>query len=508
MIEIGALLTIFATTAVLIGLLYLPGIKTNINFADEGYLWHGTLKVLEGEIPIRDFRAYDPGRYYWCAFWFRLFGSNLLSLRIGLFTAQFLALSAGLVVVYISTHQWQITLISGLLMATWMLPLHKQVDILFSMLTPLIAVLLVSNPVESQYVISGIYIISCLFFGLNHGIYAGGALSLLIMLMGFYDHGLALTESLGWYSVGLCLGALPILALFIFVPRLFEVYWQQKISRIVKRKSANLPLPVPWLWTSKPAQLAQLNKCGQLIVKLLFTFMPVMYVAFIFFALITNGAETNLTWPLIAIACTGLFYLHHAFSRADFSHLSQSIAPLFMCLAILLSNYSYGWLTMAAITVLSINYIYLAHCDWLKHFFNKKHLEEFNAGETSLWIPPEQARYLAKLSDLIESHSQPGEAVLLLPNLVTLYPMLQRKSAVYDIFCVYPASAEEENNMIEELSEQAVGFALINNSALDSREELRFSHTHPKVWQYLNREFKILNEEGIPADHYAFISRV
>lgn len=508
LIDTSEILGILATATLLVSLFYLPGIRTGINFADEGYLWYGTLKVLEGEVPIRDFRAYDPGRYYWCAIWMLLFGKNLLSVRIALSVAQILALSAGLAVIYIATRgAWLPTILTGLAMIGWTYPLHKQIDILFSMTTPLMAVLLVDSPFASQYVLSGMYVGVCFLFGLNHGIYAGGGLLALILVMGFGDQGLSLNDSLAGYITGLSLGVLPIFAMFIFVPRLFKVYWRQKISRVLRRGTANLSFPIPWLWKSELFQLRQLDKGGQFVVKCMFTFIPVLYVIAILPVISGDISVMTREWAMVAVACSGLFYWHHAVSRADLSHLAQSIAPFIMLLVIFFAEFTYGWAATCVLIAVSLRYVYLAHASWVKHFFKACDLEKVNIGETALWLEPWQANYLGRVRSLVEAHSKQGDFVLLLPNLVAFYSMLQRKPAVYDLFCVYPATEAEETQMIEELSTQEVGFALINNEPTDAREDLRFSHTHPGVWQYLNHEFQLLDEEGIPPHHYVFIKR-
>lgn len=102
---------------------------TGLNLGDEGYLWHNAQRTLEGGVPIRDFRSYDPGRYYWSALWFAWLGPGLSSLRISLAAFQFLGLFAALLAIRRAIRSWQGLILSSIVILLWMYPRHKIFEI-------------------------------------------------------------------------------------------------------------------------------------------------------------------------------------------------------------------------------------------------------------------------------------------------------------------------------------------------------------------------------------------
>jgi len=67
----------------LILLILLIKIKTFFNFYDEGFAMFGSTRVLNGDVPYKDFWAiYPPGQFYLVAGIIKIFGANLLNARI------------------------------------------------------------------------------------------------------------------------------------------------------------------------------------------------------------------------------------------------------------------------------------------------------------------------------------------------------------------------------------------------------------------------------------------
>jgi len=80
---------------VLVAVSFLAVARAKIDLRDEGYLWYGAIAVAKGQVPMRDFQSYDPGRYYWAAPWLMLLDHGIVPLRLACSAFHFLACSRG-----------------------------------------------------------------------------------------------------------------------------------------------------------------------------------------------------------------------------------------------------------------------------------------------------------------------------------------------------------------------------------------------------------------------------
>ncbi len=56
--------------------------RYGLNLWDEGVIYSGVARFLDGELINRDFYAYQPGRYYMLAFFFKWFGATIETGRL------------------------------------------------------------------------------------------------------------------------------------------------------------------------------------------------------------------------------------------------------------------------------------------------------------------------------------------------------------------------------------------------------------------------------------------
>ncbi len=140
---------------------------------DEGYLWYGAQRVLAGEIPLRDFQSYDPGRYYWSAAVMALLGSHgLVALHVA--AALFAALGAWIACQLLFRRQprpepW-LFLMVVFIFIVWMNKWFKLFDVTASVM---LVAFLTSAPPNNRHAIAA----SCPALGVRDDCDLGSAIS-------------------------------------------------------------------------------------------------------------------------------------------------------------------------------------------------------------------------------------------------------------------------------------------------------------------------------------------
>ncbi len=291
--------------------------------ADEGFLWYGVQRTLLGDVPIRDFMAYDLGRYYLSAAVMGLMGDNgIMALRLATSIFAGLGLFLALVVIARSRPEDDILVmlpVAGILVL-WIFTPYKTFDITTSIALVAVLAHLIERPSRRRCFVSGLVLGLAAVFGRNHGLYGLIGGFGVIVFLAVFNHGrLRLLSALGWWAAGIMVGYMPMLLALAFVPGLAGAFWED-VRFIFERQSTNLPLPVPWPWRP-PIGLRSL------MIGALYIALPLSGLAGVIYVIYARFKDRAIPPAAAAAAFLILPYMHHAFARADVEHLAQAIFP-------------------------------------------------------------------------------------------------------------------------------------------------------------------------------------
>lgn len=465
------------------------------NLWDEGYLWYGVQRVLAGEVPIRDFMSYDPGRYYWSAALASVFGDDgIMSVRAAVAVFQVLGLFAGLLLVAQSTKTKEKSdivfwLIAAATLIVWMFPRHKLFDISISIFQIGVLAYLVSNPIAKRYVIAGACVGLIAVFGRNHGVYgAVGSLGVIAWLSIRQRSGPALLHAVLLWAGGVVIGFSPIALMALLVPG-FAAAFLSSVLFIFEFGGTNLPLPVPWPWKANFTAVPLFETVRGVLTGLFFIGTLVFAALSILWVVYRKLDGKPVQPALVASAFLAIPYAHYAFSRADVGHLAQGIFPLLVgCLVILsVAGGRVKWPLAAILCVASFWVMHVFHPGW-QCMASRQCVGVEIAGKT-VQMEPGTANEIAMLRQLAEQFAPNGQSFIATPFWPGAYALLQRKSPIWETYALFPRTEAFENKEIERIKAAAPGFAFILDLPLDGRDELRYKNTHPLIHQYILDNF-------------------
>ncbi len=472
------------------------------NLWDEGFLWYGVQRVLNEEIPIRDFMAYDPGRYYWSAALATIIGDGgIISVRVTVAVFQALGLFIGLLLIAQSSKNrtWNEPLflaIAAITLAVWMFPRHKLFDISLSMLLVGALAFLVRNPTPRRYLAAGIAVGLAAFFGRNHGVYGViGSFGVLLWL------GVGPRSGIVWgaflWAVGIAIGFLPIVLMLLLVPG-FATAFLESIRFLFQQTATNLPLPVPWPWTVDFMTFSISDAIRAFLVGLFFIAVLAFGWLVSLWALVQRFKGRPVSPTLVAAAFLAIPYAHYAFSRADVGHLAQGVFPMLVgCFAIfatLGSRAKWGlsmFLCSTSLWVMSVQ-----HPGW--QCMVSRGCVNVTVSDSVLQVDPATANDIAFLRSLSDQFAVGGKSFVATPFWPGAYALLNQKSPMWEIYALFPRQENFERSEIDRIKAFSPGFILVLNLPLDGREELRFQNTHPLTYKFISDNFERVPSQSPP----------
>lgn len=464
-----------------------------LNLWDEGFLWYGVQRVISGEVPIRDFMAYDPGRYYWCAALMSLWDNQgIVALRAAVALFQYLGLLIGLVLVVRNSRERDLflLLVAAITFEAWMFPRFKLHDISASIALVGILYYLVREPSAHRFFAAGVVVGITAMIGQNHGFY-GVISSLAVMAFLFTGREMEVRPpraAILW-ALGIVVGYLPVLLMIAAVPGYARALWGE-LMFMIEFGATNLPLPVPWPWRVHFDDASLYDAVRQVMIGTLFIAIPVFSVLSILWV-VWQRLNAKPTRPaLVASAFVSVPYAHYAFSRADTAHLALGIFPVLIGTFVLLGRLSCRsrWPLAALICSVSPFVMVPRHPGWACRPGQSCVVVEVAGSELTLL--PSTAAHLKLLDTLADRYAPDGGSFIAAPFWPGAYAALEGKSPMWGIYALFPRSEEFQLAEISRIKAAAPGFALIYDYPLDGRDDLGFKNTHPLIVRYLGDHFE------------------
>lgn len=497
----------------LLFLLVLTALKIHfgLNLADEGFLWYGAQRTFAGDVPIRDFQAYDPGRYYWTALWMWLAGDDgIIVTRWAavLFEALAVAVTAGAV-----WRQTRSAIVAVLASGSCILLMHNLWHARYEPAAALLQVValawLIERRADLQFFLGGLQAGLAAFVGRNVALYGAVGLVAVVASIAFMERRAVSRRRLLLIAGGGLAGALPLLAMLLFVPGFETAFWQS-ILRHFELGTTNISLPIPWPWVLPYAGPWSIQ-VAELFYGVFHLLLPVFGGAVVAWWLLRDRRLPAEHPVFMAAALLSLPYAHYAFSRASMEHLVRAGAPLMLALAVLPVRRA-RWrfvpalllaAVLAFISPLDLHGVRvvggspaLSPLHWLD---GRKNCRETTVGRDRLCVPDFTAQTVEGARALVNRFVRPGESALVVPFHAGLYPALGLKAPTWEIYPLFPATPAFEVDEIERIEKARTRLVIFSTFALDDRPDLHYSVTHPLITAYLSRSFSIVPQAALPA---------
>jgi len=474
---------------------------------DEGLLAYGAERVMEGQLPNRDFVSPQPPlSYYSAAFFFKLFGTSLASLRI-LGVSIYISIA---LLIYGITRNFNgpIWSLAAALPATILgVPFFNFVPFaVWQGITATLASVLLflrAGVRQQSYLAFGAGVLNAISILLRHdqGLYLTLSILAFAIALKFTPESRASLPKPGrlllWWGSGLLTVAIP-LGIFWWVKRAWGKMFSQLVvfplSTYAKTSSRSYPH-----WNTHVA-------FSENAVTLLFYISPVLQAAILIWLLVRvirrqyRLPEAVMTFLLVWAA---LFYLQGA-TRSDWHHLLITLPPLFILVSCAcrffvekLDDLSSQWSVArwpAKITKGTPRALAGAVLIWFLWAVTPACLPDLT-NKTALPIPRGQVRIeggerMANFIQLVQKAAAPDRSILSLPYYPILYFLSERRNPTqWNYLWPGDQTTEDHKALIEQAKKDPPALIVIVKE-----KEMRFYA--PLILDYVHNNYRLAGDSG------------
>ncbi|MFT5698323.1 MAG: hypothetical protein ACI8ZB_001178 [Desulforhopalus sp.] len=480
------------------------------SWSDEGLLWYASQRTYLGELAIRDFFAYDPGRYYWNSIFFLIFsdtGLNTLLIAASSFGAFGLAITWYTMGMAKVNVKWRFCFAILITIALGY-PRHKVYEQSLSLILVAVLFMVLTNSSSSRrWFVFGLATGVAAIFGRNHGVFFVGS----AVLCGGYllatKRANILPRVIVWYLLGVGLGYLPVISLFIFDSGFREAFWQS----ILFTGNWQLPLPIPFFWTIDYSAPLTYKFIHSLAIGFTCIVIPAIYFTGLLFFVsrdVFSREERSPAFYLLgASSIAGIPYLHQAFNRADFGHIAQATVPVFVAIAAIYLLQSKKNRNQIIIHIILFVSLVILLCAWIpsQPILRSIRMEILHPGATKYFsiygknfvIRKSQSTLLDQVKKIAEHCEISDGQFLAAPHFPGIYAYLGLKAPFWEMYYLYQRSPEFQKKHVDAISDVRL-ILLAAGATVDGLERLRLKNTYGVLLDHILNNYRKLNVSGLP----------
>jgi hypothetical protein len=476
------------------------------NWSDEGLLWYGSQRTALGEVPLRDFFSYDPGRYYWTAAVFKALRGDGLFEQI--FANDLFGL-VGLLVCYVAISRvginrvWRAGILF-LLAVMFGFPRHKMYEQSLSLFSAIGITFLLSRRSNSRHwLLFGVLTGVAAFVGRNSGVYFVVAAILAMVSLKSADEEIHRARLLAAFSAGVVVGYSPMLYMMSHVNGFAAAFFQS-----LSVPNPQIPLPIPFPWHMNTIGLHGIDLLQVTAVSLLCLAVPLMYGYLILKWWTSKPCFDGGYRMACGASMAGLPYLHHAFSRADFFHIAEAILPFGLAtgaFAVYLWNLGKRRLSLT----IFLGSVTLLLAAWLPRepAFSYRRLEakhpalvdRIEISGRSFEVLESQSQVMRATRAVFQSCRCADGNFLALPYYPGMYAFLKTRAPFWEVYYLFPRNDEFQARHIEAIVKNGTSLVLINSrAAVDGLDRLRIDKTYPQLLGHIQIHFQRLEAVALP----------